>query len=165
MTVGKASAFAMALVAALAVGVWIGPSITATADRDEVTAAETSSATARDAAPAPRAAADREDRDAMASIPASAPALQARVKPLLNMGTDMNLASAGFGDDAEMFAAVAHAARNTEIPFVVLKHRVLVKKMSLEDAIAELKPDRNADIEADLAKAAARADLAAVVSG
>jgi hypothetical protein len=64
-----------------------------------------------------------------------------------------------------MFAAVAHAARHTEIPFVVLKHRVLVKKMSLEDAIAELKPDRNADIEADLAKAAARADLAAVVSG
>ena len=71
----------------------------------------------------------------------------------------MTVASQGFRN-AEQFAAVAHAARNTEVPFMLLKHRVLNEGKTLVAAIRESKPDLNAQIEATRARAEARSDLA-----
>jgi hypothetical protein len=77
----------------------------------------------------------------------------------MNQGTKMELAADGF-PNAETFAAVAHAAHNTRIPFVLLKHRVLNEGKSLATAIKESQPDVDASVEADLARVQARRDLA-----
>jgi hypothetical protein len=90
-----------------------------------------------------------------------APELGERLKPLLNRGANMTIAAEGFGD-AEQFAAVAHAARNTGVPFMLLKHRVVGEGKSLADAIRELQPGTNATVEAERAIAEARSDLAAL---
>jgi hypothetical protein len=71
------------------------------------------------------------------------------------------LAAAGF-KDAEQFAAVAHGARNTEIPFVVLKHRVLDEHKTLAQAIEASKPELDGAREARRAYDAARFDIAVV---
>jgi len=92
-----------------------------------------------------------------------APALHERLKPLLNKGANMDTASEGFVD-AEQFAAVAHAARNTEIPFMVLKHRVVYEGTSLEAAIHEIKPDLNGAVEARRAYTQAKSDISALNS-
>ena len=73
----------------------------------------------------------------------------------------MEVAAEGF-DSAEQFATVAHAARNTNVPFMVLKHRVLNEGRTLADAIHEAKPDLDAKAEVGRAQIAARADVAAV---
>ena len=91
----------------------------------------------------------------------SAPELQAHLKPLLNKGSDMTLAASDFRD-AEQFAAVAHAARNTNVPFVLLKHRVLNEGKTLAEAIRESKPDLNALAEANRARAEAKSDMVAL---
>jgi len=57
---------------------------------------------------------------------------------------------------------VAHAARNTEIPFILLKHRVLDQGMSLARAIRASKPELNEDAEVNRARADAKADLARI---
>jgi hypothetical protein len=92
------------------------------------------------------------------TVPAAAPALHERLKPLLNKGADMGVAAQDF-QDAEQFAAVAHAARNTEVPFMVLKDRTVYQGKSLEDAIREFKPDLNATGEARRARAQAKSDV------
>jgi hypothetical protein len=92
-----------------------------------------------------------------------APALHARLKPLLNKGANMDVASEDFGD-AEQFAAVAHAARNTEIPFMVLKHRVVYEGTSLDAAIHEIKPHLNGRVEAQRAYTQAKSDISALES-
>ena len=61
-------------------------------------------------------------------------------------------------------ATVAHAARNTEVPFMVLKHRVLNEGRSLAAAIRESKPDVDAAAEVNKARAQARDDLQAIAS-
>jgi hypothetical protein len=164
MTVGKMTALVFGLVGAFALGVWTGPHITQRADptasavhdtvavpgaRDEATAAKE----ARDAR---RAAVARTAR-----VDVSAPALQDRLKPVLNRGANMALAAEGFRS-AEQFATVAHAARNTEVPFVLLKHRVLVEGKSVAEAIRESKPAANVAVEANLARAQARSDIAQI---
>ena len=62
------------------------------------------------------------------------------------------------------FATVAHAAKNTSVPFMVLKHRVLNEKRPLEqsmaDAIREFKPELNAKAEVAKAQREARQDVA-----
>ena len=55
---------------------------------------------------------------------------------------------------------VAHAARNTNVPFVLLKHRVLNEGRTLADAIHEAKPELDAKAEVERARAAAQSDLA-----
>ena len=55
---------------------------------------------------------------------------------------------------------VAHAARNTSVPFVVLKHRVLNEGQTLAEAIEEFKPNLDAKAEVARARAEAQADLA-----
>ena len=71
---------------------------------------------------------------------ASAAPVQRQVKQLLNRGADVRKASEGF-PNAYQFMTVAYAAKNTDIPFVVLKHRVLTEGKPLATAIAELKPE------------------------
>jgi hypothetical protein len=161
MTLAKASAVVLGLLFAVALGIWVGPYVTdrgapmtdtpsvrAPATQPSPTAASSRRARARRVAPAP-------------AVPASAPEVHARLKPLLNMGTNMEIASEGFRD-AEQFAAVAHAARNTKVPFMVLKHRVLNERKTLAAAIGESKPNLNAAREARRARAEARSDLAAL---
>ena len=119
MTFGRASAFVMALLGAMALGVWVGPYVT---DRGAAMADEISSAVSP--------ASSSEARAADKAMPAGAPEVRAHLKPLLHQGTDMTMAADGFRS-AEEFAMVAHAAYNTEVPFVVLKHRMLTQGKTL----------------------------------
>ena len=159
MTVGKGAALALALAGAMGFGVWIGPYLT----HDRVTAtfrqpvdrqATQAAAGTRSSASAPRVAAR-----ATPVIAPSTNGLQQQLKPLLNKGANMTVAAEGFRN-AEQFAAVAHAARNTEVPFMLLKHRVLNEGKTLATAIKESKPDLDSEIEATRARAEARSDLA-----
>jgi hypothetical protein len=95
---------------------------------------------------------------AVPSVPASTPTLQKALKPLLSRGTNMDKAADGF-DSGVQFAAVAHAAKNTSVPFVVLKHRVLNEKKTLAAAIHESKPALNAKREATKAWDQARTEV------
>jgi hypothetical protein len=74
----------------------------------------------------------------------------------------MEIASDGFRSGEE-FAMVAHAARNTNVPFMVLKHRVVTEQRSLEDALRDIKPEIDARAEAQRAREAAKSDMTAVV--
>lgn len=95
------------------------------------------------------------------TIPVSAPELHERMKPVLARGTKMPIAVEGF-TSAEQFATLAHAAKNTAVPFILLKHRVLTEGQSLEEAIRASKPDIDAKAEVARARAAAKKDIAAV---
>ena len=67
----------------------------------------------------------------------------------------------GFSD-AEQFATLAHAARDAQVPFILLKHRVLAEHQSLADAIRVSRPDLDAEAEVQRARSAAKSDLAVV---
>jgi hypothetical protein len=164
-------ALIVGVLAVAALGVWWGPSLM---DRDtEATppaaAVSPSAETAKPRrAPARRATVATKETekatiapDVVPTLPATQPELHARLKPVLNRGTRMELAAEGFRD-AEQFAAVAHAARNTGVPFAVLKHRVLEQKQTLARAIRESKPDVDAAHEATRASNAARYDIAVI---
>ena len=75
----------------------------------------------------------------------------------------MEIAAEGF-TSAEQFATVAYAAHNTDVPFMVLKHRVLDEGKTLAAAIRESKPGINAAAEVVRARAEARRDVASLVS-
>jgi len=167
MTLGKASALTAAFVAVFAVGVWTGPRIahrwqspTPAASEAHVAAP---SAKPEATAPVTPNASSRHMASSQAAntLSPSAPEVQKLVKPLLNRGTNMTVAAEGFRS-AEQFAAVAHAAKNTNVPFVVLKHRVLVEKKPLSTAIRESKPDINVAAEAALALGEARRDISSL---
>ena len=170
MTFGRWLAFAVCLVAAMAVGIWMSPYIrgyqsaaavqTVGAPAQGAETPQSAKQAAHRRSARPRAA----DTTAKAtSISLSTPELHAQLKPLLNKGANMNVAAEDFRD-AEQFAAVAHAARNTEIPFMVLKHRVVNERKPLATAIRELKPDVNAAVEAKRAQAEARSDIASLAT-
>jgi len=95
------------------------------------------------------------------TIGASEPKIQERLKPVLSRGTRLEVAAEGFTSAGE-FATVAHAARNTNVPFMVLKHRVLEEKRTLADAIHESKPDLDAKAEVTRARQEAKSDLQAI---
>jgi len=160
MTFGKAAGLSCAFLAAVALGVGISPYvIDHPAATRGVPVADVDISASDANAPAP--VARRAAPPALPAMAASSAVLHERIKPLLNKGADMTLASAAF-TSGEQFAAVAHAARNTEIPFMLLRHRVLVEGKSLADAISESRPDVNARIEAERAVAEARSDIAAL---
>jgi len=184
MTLAKGAALGLGFAGAVALGVLIGPHITdrgrtATDMASPAAQATAASTDEHQAAPqvrrAPtssRAATTRRTADASTTtpaplgetprvVPAAAPALHEMLKPLLNKGADMGIASQEFAD-AEQFAAVAHASRNTDVPFMVLKHRVVEEGKTLEDAIRELKPDLNAAAEAQRARSEAKSDISAL---
>jgi hypothetical protein len=75
----------------------------------------------------------------------------------------MEIASAGFSS-GEQFATVAHAARNTSVPFMVLKHHVLDEGRPLADVIRQYKPGLDAKAEVARARDAARSDLVGISS-
>ena len=180
MKTGKTSAATLGLVGGLALGAWIGAEMTTLNTRDAAAtepAAVTTPAVAESAAPAAPVKTRRVNRVARAAsdaaveapapesaprlvmtIPVSAPELQQRMKPVLARGTKLPMAVEGF-TSAEQFAALAHAARNTQVPFILLKHRVLTEGQSLEDAIRASKPEIDARVEALKAKGEARADI------
>jgi hypothetical protein len=179
MTVGKAGLLAAGLVGVVALGIATGPTI-----RDNWTKMKGSEAVATapavesstptpakaerparraKASPAPRArdvVAIKKDPTAVHTIAVSVwePELRDRVKAVLNPGSRPEIAAADFAN-AEQFMTVAHAARNTKVPFMVLKHRVLNQGQSLSEAIHEFKPTLDAKAEVTRARAAARADL------
>jgi hypothetical protein len=162
------TALILSVVAVAALAIWWAPSFTDRDTNEPAAAVATPPAEAPKArrAPAPRAAARPAEKttiapDVVPTLPATEPELQARLKPVLNRGTRMALAAEGFRD-AEQFAAVAHAARNTGVPFAVLKHRVLEEGKTLPRAIRESKPDVDAEREATRARNAARFDIAVI---
>lgn len=176
MTTAKATAWTLGLVGVIALGVWVAPKIAdrasspttvnepATPPADQAAAA-TANASKPTATTARRANAP-STATAEAEVPKlspQTPELLDRLQPLLNRGANMKLASEGFRD-AALFATVAHAAKNTEVPFVLLKHRVLREGMTLDRALAELKPNMNAAIEASRARAEARSDIASLAA-
>jgi hypothetical protein len=186
MTTGKAAVLAAGFVGALAIGVAIGAAMddkwrteswfpraddaAAPAPESAMTpeAAEKSAPAVRTKSAAPKPAATPRARRA-APPPAGSvttvavdmwePELRKRAKAVLNPGTRIDLAAADF-ETAEQFMTVAHAARNTNVPFMVLKHRVLNEQRPLADAIHESKPELDARAEAQRAREAARADVA-----
>jgi hypothetical protein len=87
------------------------------------------------------------------------PELERRLQSILNRGADIAIASDGFRDP-EQFAEVAHAARNTNVPFMVLRHAVVDQRQSLTAAIHTFKPDVDASAQAELARGQAKADIA-----
>jgi hypothetical protein len=178
MTLGKAGLITAGFVAAFALGVIAGPTIQDTRYRmnapDETVAAQP----AEKSAPVP-VQADRPATRSRASssraheavVPTKAsntieriavnlwePELRDRAKAVLNPGSRLEVAAADFGTP-EQFMTVAHAARNTKVPFVVLKDRVLNRGQSLAEAIREFKPELDARAEVTRARAAARSDL------
>lgn len=177
MTVGKAGLLTAGLVAMVTLGVVMAPSIhdswsKMTAPHATAAAPAADSSAASAAAPvkaartAPRArthaaAAARNASNSVRTVPVSLwePELRDRVKDVLNPGTHLELAAADFGD-AEQFITVAHAARNTNVPFVVLKDRVLNQRQTLTEAIHELKPGLDAKAEVTHARAQAKSDWA-----
>jgi hypothetical protein len=165
MKVGNALALTAGFVAAIALGVAIGPSLTNRDRADRSPAVDAQPA----AAPQPVAATSPHPRSKAAktvaktaAISATRPDLYERLKPVLNRGANMSLAAEGFHDGAQ-FAAVAHAARNTDVPFMLLKHRVLNERQSLASAIRASRPDTNAEREANRARTEAASDVAALV--
>lgn len=176
------SAATLGLVGGLALGVWIGSEMTsgreASAPEPAVVtapAAEVPAVSPQPDKPKRVTRVARVDRPAAAveapapesgpklvmTIPVSAPELHARMKPVLARGTKLPFAAEGFRD-AEQFATLAHAAKNTEVPFILLKHRVITEGQSLEAAIRASKPDIDARGEVARARAAARSDIAAL---
>jgi hypothetical protein len=129
------------------------------ADRVEAPAPKPRADRVEAPAPKPRPATPPPARPAAVAVPVTAPELHERLKPVLARGTKMHLAIEGF-EDAEQFATIAHAARSTNVPFVLLKHRVLVEGQTLAAAIRASRPDLDASAEVARARRAARADLA-----
>ncbi len=176
MKTGKTSAATLGLIGGLALGVWIGSEMTSSRVTSEPAAVSTqaveeSSAPAVPAKPkrvtrvtraassaAEEASVPESSPKLVMTIPVSAPELHARMRPVLARGTKLPLAIEGF-QSAEQFAALAHAARNTQVPFILLKHRVLTEGQSLEDAIRASRPEIDAKTEALRAKGEARADI------
>jgi hypothetical protein len=101
--------------------------------------------------------------DVVPRIAATAPELQERLKPVLSRGTRLDIAAEGFVDGEE-FATVAHLARNTNVPFALLKQRVVDRRRSLGAAIRELSPGADATREVTRARNAARFDIAVATS-
>lgn len=165
MTFGKATLLTVGFVGAFAIGMVTERSM---AKHRESIASESTVAASEPAAPiaAERATDPTLARRApsapaalMATVPATQPDLQQRLKPLLNRGTNMESAADGF-KNGHQFATVAHASYNTLVPFVVMKHRVLNEGRTLESVIREFKPELDARAEADRARDEAAQDFA-----
>ena len=161
MTLRKSVTVVLVLVAVVTLGALAWPRLMnrtaeAPAATPPVTASEPATPAAAPSRPSapPRAESTRN----VPEVAPTTPELQKALKPLLSYGTNLDKAADGFQSGAQ-FAAVAHAAKNTAVPFVVLKHRVLNEKKSLAVAIHESKPELNAKREATKAWDEARQEL------
>ena len=176
MTVAKAGLITAGLVGVIAVGVATSPTIQKNWSRMHapVTGAVEPSAPVPATAPSPHRARSSPPRahgavavrtaekgsNTINTIAVSAwnPEFRDRVKKVLNPGAQPEIAAANFAS-GEQFMTVAHAARNTQVPFMVLKDRVVNQRQSLAQAIHELRPDLDARAEVTRARAAAHEDL------
>ncbi len=154
----------LGMVGAFALGLTLGPQLDATRDSNSP------AVTAPAPEPEPTVVAERPLQARRITAPklervlaAEAKPVQQHVKHILNRGTDVRVASEGFQNARELMT-VAYAARNTDIPFVLLKHRVLTERKSLASAIREFKPELDETAEATRARANAVADLARLPS-
>jgi hypothetical protein len=95
---------------------------------------------------------------AVAIAPVGTP-LAERAQSILAPGADVTLAAQGFRSP-QQFMAVAYASKNLDIPFVLLKDKVLTKKMTLARAISVSTKGVNPTLEAQRAESEARAELA-----
>lgn len=180
MTFTKSAALTAGFLGAFGIGVWSSPYLTHRDAPETQAAFDASSvppapATAVEHQPIAQPTAKAVRAVAVSSIESGAtefhslntsvaigtPELQQRLKPLLKSGADMDVAAEGFRS-AEQFATVAHAAQNTEVPFMLLKHRVLNEGDTLVAAIRKSKPDVDAVVEVDRARAEARSDLSSL---
>lgn len=163
MTLSTKTAITAGLIGAFGLGVWTAPHVR-NIDMDppveqvEMSEPVVETRTVREA-PVVVTRVRSEAYAPVVRLEASAAPVQKHVKPLLTWGTDTQKAADGF-TSAEQFVTVAYAAKNTQVPFILLKHRVLNEKKSLEAAIRTSKPDIDAALEADRARLEARADLA-----
>jgi hypothetical protein len=163
----KASMLVLALGFAFGLGVWTGPYLT-DSDRMARTEATTPAVkvdrpatSAEDSAsqPAVRIARAVDAPAANPFVPirtASDASVQKIAGSLLNQGTNVEMAADGF-NDATLFVSTAYAARNTGIPFVILKHRMLKLGYTLSEAIELSKPELDAVAEMERARTKARA--------
>ena len=173
MKAGTTTAAVLGLLSGAALGVWIGAEMAAPdqlsapvavvqpAAAPEAEAVKATPRRARIVRATPAAAAATEAPKLVMTIPVSAPELHDRMKLVLARGTKIPMAVDGF-TDAEQFATIAHAARNTQVPFILLKHRVLSEGQSLEQAIRASKPGLDAATEVERARAEAKNDIAAL---
>ena len=178
MTVGKSGLLTAGVVGAFALGVMTGPTIRDNWSRTNAPEAAVAAPSIEESAPAPvkaerpvartkpssarthEAVSTKKPSNAIQRIEVSMwePELRDRVKAVLNPGSRLEIAAADF-DNSEQFVTMAHAARNTQVPFVVLKDRVLNRGESLAEAIREFKPELDAKAEVARARAEARSDL------
>lgn len=176
MTGGKAALITAGLVGVVALGVATAPAIHTNWSRMHAPAARASESNsqphatarparhARAASPETRhAVADTKASNTITTIAVSAwdPDFRDRVKAVLNPGAKPEIAAADF-ESAEQFMTVAHAARNTQVPFMLLKDRVLNQGQTLAQAIHQSKPDLDAKAEVTRARSAARQDLESI---
>jgi hypothetical protein len=181
MTVAKASLLTGGFVAVFALGVMTSPTIrhdwsrmnvpeaaVATPPVEPITQTAPEPVKAEPSAPRARSSSSRA-HDTVATkraantvetilVPLWEPELRDRVKAVLNQGSRLEIAASDF-DSPEQFMTVAHAARNTKLPFMVLKDRVVNRGESLAEAIREFRPELDAKAEVTRARAAARSDL------
>jgi len=178
MTIGKAGLLTAGFVAVFALGVATGPTIRDDWSRMRAPQAAVAAPTADTSAPAPvkaerpvaraKSSSARVNEAVATKLPSNTiqtievslwePQVRDRVKHVLNPGSRLELAAEDF-DSSEQFVTVAHAARNTNIPFMVLKDRVVNQGQPLAQAIREFKPELDAKAEVTRARAAARSDL------
>ena len=160
MTSGKAALLTIGIAGALAIGIGLSMNHRESTTPESATVANAPSAPiATERSTKPARPADAVTPVAMRPVSPKSPELEHRLKPLLNRGTNMELAAEGFKDWRD-FATIAHASHNTQVPFVVLKHHVLKEGRTLESVISELKPDLDAKAEVSRAREEASADLA-----
>lgn len=170
MKSGKIVLWTIVVAGVAAAGIVVAPRLVRDANEETVAtsaanpAAEAPTPAAEPATPHHNAAPKMKTANAPAKAPAieaSDTELQARLKPVLNRGTHMDIAAEGF-KNGEQFAAVAHAAQNTQIPFMVLKHRVVDEHKTLAQAIRASRPDLDVKREVTRANDAARSDISAI---
>ena len=165
----KALMLVLTVGAAFALGVWTGPYVTDSihAERAEATSpvvqVEQPAAAAEASRPAPRltrrvvqTSANPAANPFEPLMTAAAPPVQQHAKSLLNEGTNVEMAAHGF-TDATLFVSTVYAARNTGIPFMLLKHRMLKEGYTLSEAIRLSKPELDAVEEMERARTKARA--------
>ena len=136
MTFARAAGAGLAMAGAFALGIAVGPTIHATRDAEIVKPVPIMTDAALDtAAVVPVAAPTRPSTPKLMRVPmASAEPVREQVKTILNRGTDVRKASEGF-QNAHQFMSVAYAAKNTEIPFMLLVSNA-VPAASVADLVA-----------------------------
>ena len=89
----------------------------------------------------------------------SKPKLATKLAALLPKGTNLQEAALGFAH-ARQLAAAAHASKNLDLPFVLLKFTMKdSSSKALRGAIAELRPIQDAGAEVKKAEQQAKDDM------